>query len=447
MLEKIFLPKNLTNVIIKVLYIENQDITILEKRTEVYMKEKRRGMGMRLCMIQILLSYTISGCSDMPPEEIQVDDPFIEVQEATENSQENAEEIIEICVDLYKEAAEQNKIADLEMIRSIVNRLGENGYPAVDSRNQINMTEPEKVVEFCEKVDAQEEAEITILEVSYLGGFVKYDLHTKDGNVDVVRSYYKYENGNMKREVIGNYQAEYWNYTEEGYLMFSGVWFSEELYVLTLSGAEEHTALRVQPLDETYRVLSRKYLRPISFEQNNMFIVDWSEDDFGDLNFYDMYDILYPKVNGQYVPYVADDNLSVSAVYQIPKEEFESVIMKYFNIDSETLQSKTVYDSVDSTYEYKPRGFEEVEYPEYPYSEIVGFTENSDGTITLTANVVFPYAGDSKVYAHEVVVRPLEDGGVQYVSNRIIPSENNYRETWHTPWLTLEEWEELYGGE
>ena len=93
--------------------------------------------------------------------------------------------------------------------------------------------------------------------------------------------------------------------------MFSGVWFSEELYVLTLSGAEEHTALRVQPLDETYRELSRKYLRPIGFEQNNMFIVDWSEDDFGALNFYDMYDILYPKVNGQYVPYIADDNLAV----------------------------------------------------------------------------------------------------------------------------------------
>ena len=129
------------------------------------------------------------------------------------------------------------------------------------------------------------------------------------------------------------------------------------------------------------------------------------------------------------------------------KEEFESVIMKYFNIDSETLQSKTIYDSENLTYEYKPRGFEEVEYPEYPYSEVVGFTENNDGTITLTANVVFPYAGDSKVYAHEVVVRPLEDGGVQYVSNRIIPSEDNCRETWHTPRLTLEEWEELYGGE
>lgn len=400
-----------------------------------------------LAVISFVLMFSVSGCSDASPEEDTVSETVIDIQAIPEDSKENAEEIINICIDLYKKAAEENKIADLETIRGIVNCLGENGYPAVDSRNQINMTDPEKVVEFCEKVDAQEEAEITILEVSYLGGFVKYDLHTKDGNVDVVRSYYKYENGDIQREVTGSYQAEYWNYTEEGYLMFSGVWFSEELYVLTLSGAEEHTALRVQPLDETYRELSRKYLRPIGFEQNNMFIVDWSEDDFGALNFYDMYDILYPKVNGQYVPYIADDNLAVSAVYRIPKEEFESVIMKYFNIDSETLQSKTVYYSEDSTYEYKPRGFEEVEYPEYPYSEVVDFTENSDGTITFTANVVFPYAGDSKVYAHEVVVRPLEDGGVQYVSNQIIPSEDNYEETWHTPRLTLEEWEELYGGE
>ena len=400
-----------------------------------------------LAAISFVLILSISRCGDAPPEENTVSETVIDVQAIQEKSEEDADEIINICIELYEKAAEENKLADLETIRGIVNRLGENGYPAVDSRNQVNMTEAEQVLEFCEQVDVQEEAEITILEVSYLGGFVKYDLHTKNGNVDVVRSYYKYENGNMKREVTGNYQAEYWNYTEEGYLMFSGVWYSEELFVLTLSVAEEHTALRVLLLDETYRELSRKYLRPIGFEQNNMFIVDWSEEDFGDLNFYDMYDIFYPKVNGQYVPYVSDDNLSVSAVYQIPKEEFESVIMKYFNIDSETLQSKTVYCSENSTYEYKPRGFEEVEYPEYPYSEVVGFTENSDGTITLTANVVFPYAGDSKVYAHEVVVRPLEDGGVQYVSNRVIPSEDNYRETWHTPRLTLEEWEELYGGE
>ena len=118
--------------------------------------------------------------------------------------------------------------------------------------------------------------------------------------------------------------------------------------------------------------------------------------------------------------------------------------MPFFNI-GETLQSKTIYNAEDKTYEYKPRGFEEVEYPEYPYSEVIGFTENGDGTLTLTANVVFPYVGDSKVYAHEVVVRPLENGGVQYVSNRIIPSEDNCEETWHTPRLTAKEWAIIIG--
>ena len=399
-----------------------------------------------MAAISFVLILSISGCSDAPPEENTVSETVIDVQDIQEESEEDADEIINICIDLYEKATEENKLADLETIRGIVNRLGENGYSAVDSRNQVNMTEAEQVLEFCEKVDTQEEAEITIIEVSYLGGFVKYDLETKDGNVDVVRSYYKYENGNMKREVTGSYQAEYWNYTEDGYLMFSGVWFSEELYVLTLSGAEEHTALRVQPLDETYRELSRKYLLPIGFEQNNMFIVDWSEDDFGELNFYDMFDLLYPKVYGTNIPYVADDNFGVGAVYQIPKDDFERVILPYFDIDSETLQSKTIYNAEDKTYEYKPRGFEEVEYPEYPYSEVIGFTENGDGTLTLTANVVFPYVGDSKVYAHEVVVRPLENGGVQYVSNRIIPSEDNCEETWHTPRLTAKEWDEIYGG-
>ena len=394
-----------------------------------------------LAAISFVPMLSISGCSDVPPGEDTVSKTVMDVQAVPEESQEDADEIIGICIDLYEKAEEENKLADLETISSIVNRSGENGYSAVDSKNQIDMTEPEQVVRFCEMVDAKEEAEISIIEVSYLPGFVKYDLQTKDGSVDVVRSCYRYENGNIQRNTTGSYQAESWNYTKEGYLMFSGVWYPEELYVLTLSGAEENTALRVQPLDETCRELTRKYLTPIGFEQNNMFLTDWSEDDFGELDFYDMYDILWQKENGERVPCVADDNLSVSAVYRIPKEEFESVIMKYFNIDSETLQSGTVYYPEDSAYEYKPRGFEEVEYPEYPYSEVVGFTENSDGTITLTANVVFPYAGDSKVYAHEVVVRPLEDGGVQYVSNRIIPSEDNRRETWHTPRLTLEEWE------
>lgn len=364
--------------------------------------------------------------------------------EAQVQPQNEKEEMIDICLNLFKEAVEENKITDLEMIRRIVNQFGENGYPAIDSKNQVNMTEAQQVVQFCEKVDAKEEANISIIEVDDWGGFFKYDLRTKDGAVDVGRSYYEYKDGTMQEKESGGYTAKFWNY-KDGYLMFSGEWFSKEQYVLSLSDEEEHKAFRVQPLDETCRELNRKYLLPIGYERNNLFLTDWSEEDFGELDFYDMYDLFYPIVNGKNVPYLADDNLAVGAVYQIPKDEFERVIMTYFNIDSETLQSKTTYHREEATYEYKPRGYYETEYPEYPYSEVVGYTNNSDGTIALTVQVVFPYDGISKVYDHEVVVRPLKDGGVQYASNKIIPSEENKEGTWYTPRLTEEEWEEIYG--
>lgn len=399
-----------------------------------------------LMAISIMITLCFTGCSGTTQEETAVVETTSEVQLAEQYGEPNIEKIIECCLDIYEKAADEKRDVDLEMTRSIINQLGKNGYPAVDSKNQIDMTEADKVVQFCKMVEAREESHITIIEVDYLGGLIKYDLQTKDGNVDVTRNYYRYDNGKMRRESTGSYQANRWEYTEEGYLMFSGAWFSEELDVLTLGEAVEYTALRVQPLDETCRELNRKYLLPISYKRNNMFLVDWSEDDFGELNFYDMYDILYPKVYGKYMSYAAGDNMGGSAVYRIPREEFENVIMTYFNIDSETLQSKTIYYSEDATYEYRPRGLYEVEYPEHPYPEVIGYSKNSDGTITLTVNVVFPYAGDSKVYSHEVVVRPLDNGGVQYVSNRIIPSKDNKEETWHTPRLTAQEWEEVLEG-
>lgn len=392
-------------------------------------------------IISIGFLMEISGCKGNTEEPVASESVEIVDERKIDDN------FINIPIDVYVEAAKNNELTDMETVCKVIKRFGECGYAAVDCENRVDMTQMQSVMDFCDSVENQKEAEVTIIQVSSLGGFSVYHLQTENGVVHVKRCYYGYKDGIMKSEDEGEYQTDYWRYTDDGYLMFSGTYFSEELYVLTLSSAEEHVAFRILPLDAKCRELNEKYLLPIGYELNNMFLVDWNEDDFGDLNFYDMFDLLYPKLHNEKFPYVADDNLGIGAVYHIPKTEFENVIMEYFNIDSETLQSKTVYDSEDSTYEYKPRGFEEVEYPEYPYSEVIGYTENSDGTITLTANVVFPYSGNSKVYAHEVVIRPLEDGRVQYVSNRIIPSEDNSEETWHTPRLTAEEWEELYGGE
>lgn len=400
-------------------------------------------------ILAILMLLPLTACSASPPTEIQTTPraETIDIPQAPNQLTEaDAASLTAICLDLYEQAAKADQTSDLSSLRTIVNRFGENGYPAVDSKNQINMVEAGKAVRFCERAAAKEEAEITIIEVTYKGGFLQYDLEADDGKITVLRTYYQYENGAMQQKAAVSYPVDYWSYTEEGYFLFSGTWFSKEQYVLTLSGTQQHTAFRVQPLDEAYRELNRKYLLPIGYEYHNMFLTDWSEEDFGELNFYDIYDIFYPVINGRPVPYPIDDNLGNRAVYRIPKDVFEGIIMTYFNIDSETLQAKTIYHAEDETYEYTPRGFYEVEYPEYPYSEVVGCTEHEDGTMTLTVQVVFPYADDSKVYAHELTIRPLENGGVQYVANHVIPSEDNDEPAWYVPRLTKEAWKEMNGG-
>lgn len=403
-----------------------------------------KAQNRKLVASCIFLTLTLAGCQNIQPTEpVSTSVPTKETIE--DESKAEAEIVAEIYRGVYGKIQENESMNMLEATKEIVKNLGEKGYSAIDDKNQINMTQADQVIQFCNAVDAKAEAEQTIIEIMDPGWFAIYEFKTKEGSVDIEKNIYQYRNGALEKTSAGAYRAEEWNYSEDGFLMFSGSWYSEELYILTLSEAEEHKAFRILPLDEKCRELNRKYILPISYERNNMFLIDWDENDFGELDFYDLYDIFFPQVNGQVMNYVADDDLSNIEVYQIPKDEFEKVIMSYFNIESGTLQSKTVYDPKKAVYEYKPRGFEEVEYPEYPFPEVVEYRENNDGTITLTVNVVFPYAGISKVYTHEVVVRPMTDGTFQYVSNRIIPSDDNHEETWHVDRLTADEWENLYG--
>ncbi len=176
-----------------------------------------------------------------------------------------------------------------------------------------------------------------------------------------------------------------------------------------------------------------------------MFLTNWNEEDFGELDFYDVFDIFRREDHMYDVDLSSGNGVGTCAVYLVSKDTFEEIIMSKFNITSEALQAKTVYYPGENVYEYKPRGLEEVEYPEYPYPEVVGYIENPDGTLTLKVQAVFPYRDLSKAYVYEVTVRNTENGTVQYVGNHIIEPISDQDIAWHTPRLTRTEWEELYG--
>lgn len=398
-----------------------------------------------------------TACSSQPQEQPRIvlfesDDQTLAEEEISAGAKQVAALYREVCEDSSQE----------ELIQNLIIRLGENGYAAVDSENQIDMTNAGQVLDFCRAVDMEETAELSIIEIirteiirteiirteltQTAGGFCKYDLHTENGKVDVVRGYYRLDkDGTLLHEDTVSYPADQWQYTEEGYLIFSGSYLADDYYIISLTDEPEHTALRVEPLDARYRDLYRKYIQPVGYDDNELFLVNWSEEDsssFNNLDFCDLFDRFYPMVYQKQSPYIACENPGVGFVYRITESEFEEVIGTYLNVDQSTLRSKTVYFSEDKSYEYKPRGIYEVGCSDMPYPEVVGCQENEDGTITLTVNAVFAYENTSRAFAHEVVIRQLENGGFQYVSNKVIGGD--YDAWWHTERLTAQEWEEVY---
>ena len=224
------------------------------------MKKKNRK-HLLFAMISMIMMI-LTGCGDETPEvsDIEITQTDNEAYLSAENDSADAERIEEILSDIYEEAADANTLGSLDITRRMVIRLGENGYVAVDSGNQVDMTQAEQALGFCRAVDEKETAELTIIVIMGMG-IRKFDLKTEDGNVNIVRGYYQYDqNGCLKNRSAVSYPADFWQYSEEGYLIYEGSCFSVEGYILTLSATREHTMLRILPLDEKCREYNRKYV-------------------------------------------------------------------------------------------------------------------------------------------------------------------------------------------
>ena len=115
----------------------------------------------------------ISGCKGNTEEPVASESVEIVSEKGMDDN------FINIPIDIYAEATTKNKLKDMETVRKVVERFGECGYAAVDCENRVDMTQIQNVIDFCDSVEKQEKAEVTILQVSSLGGFSVYHLQTE----------------------------------------------------------------------------------------------------------------------------------------------------------------------------------------------------------------------------------------------------------------------------
>ena len=95
--------------------------------------------------------------------------------------------------------------------------------------------------------------------------------------------------------------------------------------------------------------------------------------------------------------------------------EYEKIMTTYFPVSVEQLRECCKYDEGSNSYEY------EMIYasPYPPFGEVVDYKENTDGTITLIVDGVWPDYNSDLAFRNEIVVQPFEDGTFRYLSNSI----------------------------
>ena len=386
----------------------------------------------------ILGCYLLAGCNASSNESSNT----VSGTEMVTDQEDPIADISKIEQIFIDEYSRQND--NLQCVGNIIEKLGDSGFIAIDSDNKVDMVNAENMHPFVDSLKTGEHAGVFVLQVIYSRGLNAFEITTDEGNVNVEQTYYAFQDNKLIQTTHSEYVADYCEYSEEGYLLIEGSWHSPEMYVLTMSEEEEHIALRVDPLDEQCRSLCKKYIAPVSYELNNMFITNWSQDNFGNLDFYDIFECFYMETYGKGCPYTMNDNLSIGNEYEIPAEEFENVILQHFKVSLKELHTFLRYDEDGNVYLYRPRGFGEFDYAEVPYPEVVAYEENEDGSLTLTVNAVYPNGNTSKLFSHRVIVEDI-GGRIYYRSNELLGDEE-LNLWWHSDRLSDDEWDDYYKG-
>lgn len=141
---------------------------------------------------------------------------------------------------------------------------------------------------------------------------------------------------------------------------------------------------------------------------------------FADLSFNDLLEFFYKVRNNDY--FYAQDYESVREPYYysyIPASLFENTIMPYFDISLQEFRERNLYDSEKGIYPWQEICCDNVTYYPTVEQEVVNYQNNENGTFTFTVNVRCNDYKTDRLFTHEVVIRHLEDGGYQYLSNKI----------------------------
>ena len=334
-----------------------------------------------------------------------------------EEAEEDCKEMMGLISELYKNAdkgcASNVVIAD-EVIDQMVEKLKATGCPVTITEIYSNMENHKKLEDFLNDSLAGNSGSAIVYEIHSDGGIgrYKYSYDGKDMYVLSAKAAWS-DDDKPVMTYISYTRIKEWRFTDKGYFCYE---LCVPEYPEVTEMVDGSCMVRVKPITEENREMSEKCVLGLAYQGNNLLCSDWDADHMEKLDYNGMYEYLYAMKYQEQLP-------SEDYADGIPKDEFERLIMEYLPITSEEIQKYAVFDKEKQTYAWARLGCFNYA-PTYfgtSFPEVTDIRENKDGTVTLTVDAVCSMIlCDDAVITHELTVRFAEDGGFQYLGNKIL---------------------------
>ena len=307
-----------------------------------------------------------------------------------------------------------NVVLDNKSICKMIKKIKQQGYSVTVSEDYSNMENYKIFSSFLAKAQKKQKGSGVIYEVHSEGsiGREKFIYDGKDMFLLASNASWD-DNGKPIITFVSYTRIKKWRYSRKG-------WFCYELCVPEYPDVTEMVdgscLIRIKPMSDNKRKLSRKCVRGLAYQGNNILCSNWDQEHMQKIDYNGLYEYLYAmkykkKFNGKKYP------------SGIPKDQFEQLIMEYLPVSREDIEKYASYNEKKKTYDWMRLGCFNYAPNFFGTSipEVTKIKHNSNGTVTLTVDAVCEMVlCNEAVITHELTVKFNKDGSFRYLGNKIL---------------------------
>ena len=307
-----------------------------------------------------------------------------------------------------------NVVLDNKSICKMIKKIKQQGYSVTVSEDYSNMENYKRFSSFLAKAQKKQKGSGVIYEVHSEGsiGREKFIYDGKDMFLLASNASWD-DNGKPIITFVSYTRIKKWRYSRKG-------WFCYELCVPEYPEVTEMVdgscLIRIKPMSDNKRKLSRKCVRGLAYQGNNILCSNWDQEHMQKIDYNGLYEYLYAmkykkKFNGKKYP------------SGIPKDQFEQLVMEYLPVSREDIEKYASYNEKKKTYDWMRLGCFNYAPNFFGTSipEVTKIKHNSNGTVTLTVDAVCEMVlCNEAVITHELTVKFNKDGSFRYLGNKIL---------------------------